>query len=195
MAVEIEAKMKVPDHGVVRSRLKAAGAVSIGSVVETNTFFDTEDRSLLAKDHGLRLRHARDNAGAKDISTITFKGPRLSGALKSREERELKVGSPKEAMALLESLGFSRVLTFQKRRETWDLNGCHVELDELPHLGVFVEIEGPSEQVVFATRDLLELTDRPVIRASYVALLMTHLQERGINDRVVMFPASPSKPV
>jgi adenylate cyclase class 2 len=190
MPVEIEAKMKVPDLSAVRVRLQELAGERRGAVVETNTFFDTKDHSLLAKDQGLRLRHTKDPNTHAEVATITFKGPRLHGQLKSREERELTVSSAKEAMALLESLGFMRVLTFQKRRETWLLEGCHVELDELPHLGVFVEIEGPNEKAVLSAREHLRLTDRPLIRASYIALLMTHLQERGITDRVVTFPAT-----
>jgi adenylate cyclase, class 2 len=190
MPVEIEAKMKVNDLAAVRARLQECGGQRRGNVMETNTFLDTKDHSLLAKDQGLRIRHTRDPQSNAEQSTITFKGPRLHGALKSREERELAVGNPKDAMALLESLGFARVLTFQKRRESWMLEGCHVELDELPHLGVFVEIEGPKEQSVMKARELLQLGDRPLIKASYIALLLTHLQERGINDRVVTFPAA-----
>src|SRR5438874_2236790 len=128
MSVEIEAKMKVPALAVVRARLEQCEAKPQGTVLETNTFFDTDDRRLLAKDQGLRLRHIRDLQSHDEGSTITFKGPRMHGTLKSREERELAVGNPKDAMALLESLGFSRVLTFQKRRESWLLSGCHVDL-------------------------------------------------------------------
>ena len=60
MPVEIEAKMKVADLGAVRARLQACGAQMQSIVLETNTFFDTEDRTLLARDQGLRLRHMRD---------------------------------------------------------------------------------------------------------------------------------------
>jgi adenylate cyclase class 2 len=187
MPVEIEAKMKVPDLASVRAQLQMQGAQPKSQVLETNTFFDTEDRSLLARDQGLRLRHTRDQQTHAEISTVTFKGPRLHGQLKNREERELVVGSVKDAMALLESLGFSRVLTFQKRRETWLIEGCHVELDELPYIGVFVEIEGPREQSVLKVREMLHLGDRPLLKASYIALLMAHLQEKGISDRVVTF--------
>jgi adenylate cyclase class 2 len=189
MPVEIEAKMKVPDLSPVRVRLQELAGELRGAVIETNTFFDTKDHSLLAKDQGLRLRHARDPVSHSEVSTITFKGPRLHGQLKSREERELTVSSAKDSMALLESLGFARVLSFQKRRESWMLEGCHVELDELPYLGVFVEIEGPDEKTVLRVREQLHLGDRPLIKASYIALLMAHLQERGISDRVVTFPA------
>jgi adenylate cyclase class 2 len=187
MPIEVEAKMKVADIEPVRRRLEIVGAERRGVVLETNTFFDTEDRSLLARDQGLRLRHTRDVHSGQEQATITFKGPRQHGTLKSREERELIVGSPKDAMALLEALGFRRVLTFQKRRESWTLRDCQVELDELPYLGEFVEIEGPSEPSVLGVRQTLQLEDRPLIRASYIALLITHLQERGISERVVLF--------
>jgi len=193
MPVEIEAKMKVNDLGSIRAKLQACGAEPLSTVLETNTFFDTENRTLLARDHGLRLRHIRDSKTQGESAIITFKGPRLQGALKTREERELTVGKAKDAMALLESLGFSRILSFQKRRESWKLEGCQIELDELPHLGSFVEIEGPNEKIIFDLRQRLGLNDKPLISAGYIALMMAHLQERGINDRVVMFPTSPAK--
>ena len=64
MSVEIEAKMKVDDLGVVRERLKAVGATLVGEYLERNVFFDTEDRLLLTADEGLRVRLARDtNSG------------------------------------------------------------------------------------------------------------------------------------
>jgi hypothetical protein len=64
-----------------------------------------------------------------------------------------------------------------------------VELDNLPRLGTFVEIEGPKDDTVLKVRELLQLTDRPLVRASYVAMLMTHLQEAGETTHEVVFPA------
>ena len=71
------------------------------------------------------------------------------------------------------------MLSFEKRRETLELDGCKVELDELPHLGSFVEIEGPDEEAVLRVREKLGLADRPIVKTSYIALLMGYLQERG----------------
>jgi hypothetical protein len=39
-------------------------------------------------------------------------------------------------------------------------------------------------------REQLQLDQRPLVKASYVALLMTHLQERGQTTRVVTFESS-----
>jgi adenylate cyclase class 2 len=187
MPVEIEAKMKVDSLDPVRERLKAAGASPIGEYLETNTFFDTDDRSLLAADQGLRIRRARVQSSGEEFVTITFKGPRQHGKLKSREEIELTVGSFDAASRLLESLAYRRVMSFQKKRQSWKLKDCRVELDELPQLGVYVEIEGPSEDAVLNIRELLQLHDRGLVKASYVALLMAHLQEQGNHVRNVEF--------
>src|SRR5579862_2657794 len=86
MAVEIEAKMAVEDLSQVRAKLTELNAQRIGQFFETNTFFDNEDRSLLAADKGLRLRLKRNIATGDEDHIITFKGPRQHGALKSREE-------------------------------------------------------------------------------------------------------------
>ena len=187
MPVEIEAKMKVDRHEVVRDRLKALGATDAGQVLETNVFFDTEDRSLLAGDRGLRLRTAKSLPDGPTVNTITYKGPRLAGPLKSRSEMELKVADPDDAIALFEALGYMRVLSFQKRRETWELEGCKVELDELPHLGLYVEVEGDSEANVMNIRERLQLGSRPLVKASYIALMVTYLQDHHLKERVVKF--------
>jgi adenylate cyclase class 2 len=193
MPVEIEAKMKVDDLAMTRARLQSAGAAQVGNYLEQNVFFDTEDRSLLAADEGLRLRVSTDTGTGNRICTITFKGPRQHGQLKSRDETETTVGSFPDAAELLECLGYIRILSFEKRRQSWTYQGCKIELDELPFLGSFVEIEGPGDAVVLKVRQELQLADRPLIRASYIAMLMTHLQERGDAKREVCFEKATAR--
>ena len=183
MPIEIEAKMRVKDLAPVRAKLKSVNATPKSNVIETNTFFDTEDRSLLAADQGLRLRVNRPADGSDATFVITFKGPRIHGQLKSRDETELVVQSDRDAINLLQCLGFSRIRSFEKRRESWSFMECSIELDELPHLGSFVEIEGPSDEVVLNVRKLLDLGNEPIVRASYIALLTTFLQEKGMQSQ------------
>jgi adenylate cyclase class 2 len=187
MPVEIEAKMKVADLAAVRARLESQGATPLGDHLERNVFFDTDDRSLLAADEGLRLRITQDTRNGSRVCIMTFKGPRQHGQLKSRDETEVTVGDFDNAAALLECLGFARVLSFEKRRQSWSLGGCKVELDDLPYLGSYVEIEGPREDAVMKVRETLQLSDRPLVKASYIAMLMTTLQERGDTTREVTF--------
>src|SRR6185437_5464911 len=105
MPLEIEAKMKVDDFGPLRRQLAANGAVRVGSVLESNTFFDTADGQLVSQDKGLRLRRTRDDKTGQEEYIITFKGPLRHGELKTREEAEVQVDDGHRATALLHALG------------------------------------------------------------------------------------------
>ena len=47
----------------------------------------------------------------------------------------------------------------------------------------------PKEETIQKVRELLHLSERPIVRASYAALVMTYLQEQGKSSGVVAFPA------
>jgi adenylate cyclase class 2 len=187
MPVEIEAKMKIDDTDAVRRKLKAAGARHTKKTRETNIFLDTEDRSLLAGDRGLRVRINRDVTTGSEKVIITFKGPRHPGPLKSRDESELEVASSADAVQLLACIGYRQIISFEKLRESWELMGCKIEIDEVPRIGTFLEIEGPTDDIVLKTRDALELGNKPIVKSSYISMLMADLQEKGESTRVIKF--------
>jgi adenylate cyclase, class 2 len=187
MALEIEAKMKVGDFDAVRAKLAQCGALRAGAVLETNTFFDTPDRLLLAGDRGLRLRRANDLASGEERFVITVKGPAQSGPLKIREEAEVNVDDGERAIAVLCALGYEPELSFEKRRETWETGGCTVELDELPILGRFVEIEGPEEASVMRVREALGLAMLPLIKTGYITMLAHHLKQTADARQSITF--------
>lgn len=187
MPVEIEAKMAIDSHDGIRARLNEVGAKRLGLFHEVNTFFDTEDRSLLAADKGLRLRLNRNSETGEEDHIMTYKGPRQLGPLKSREEVEVIVEGSSEVARMLACLGFKKTLGFEKRRESWLLDGCQVELDELPFLGKFVEIEGPDDATVMKVREKLGLASRALIKHGYIALLSGYLQEHGKTLKDVRF--------
>lgn len=181
--------MRLIDRAAVEQRLREAGAEEKQHVLELNTFFDTNDGSLKSTDQGLRIRieHA---PGRPDVAVITHKGPRAHGKLKSRMETEVQVEDARSAAELLAALGYLPVLTFEKRRSRWVLDGCHVELDELPYLGAYCEIEGPDDDVVLAVRAKLGLQEAPLIRASYIAMLMSYIRENHLRTKVIRFEDS-----
>jgi adenylate cyclase class 2 len=192
LAIEIEAKMQMRDVPALEQRLLAAGAARGPNLLETNTFFDTPQRRLRSSDQGLRIRQAQDQDSGQTTVTITHKGPRSHGQLKNRPETELIVHDADEAHRLLSALGFVAGLVFQKRRQRWELDGCHVEIDTLPYLGTFVEIEGPSESAVLAVRQRLELQDLALIKASYASMLSDYLAEHEIRAQHVGFDDGPT---
>ncbi len=180
MSVELEAKMRVSDHEPVRQRLAAAGAARLGAVLETNCIFDRDDRSLLAEGKGLRVRACRVIDGRDVPATVTYKGPRIEGDLKQREEIETAVADGEAMARLLNALGFHERIRFEKQRETWQLGDCLIELDTVPHLGTFVEIEGPDAAAIHDLRAKLDLADADLINTSYVRMLAEHCEANGM---------------
>jgi adenylate cyclase class 2 len=187
MPNEIEAKMKLESFDAVRRRMEELGAHRVGKVLETNTFFDMPDGKLVKEGKGLRVRDSRDDKTGEHRHVVTFKGPQGKGELKNREEIEFSVDDGDALAALLRAIGFEMILSFQKRRETWELDDCEVVLDELPILGSFVEIEGPGESSVMSLRQKLGLTDRPLIQTGYATMLAQRLEESGNDKRRVTF--------
>lgn len=187
MPIEIEAKMKLRDPAAMEHRLVEAGAELRAKLLETNTFFDTPQRSLKSADRGLRVRVEQDTGAGTSRVVITHKGPRAHGKLKSRAETELEVSSAEDAARLLGVLGFEAVLGFEKKRTRWVLDGCHVAMDTVPYVGDFIEVEGPTDKAVLDVRDKLGLADEPLIRASYIAMISTYLDEHNLRLRHVAF--------
>jgi adenylate cyclase class 2 len=175
MAQEIEVKYRLDDPASILARLGACGARRITHLLQTNRIFDTADRKLLAADCGLRLRTSRALEDEVPVAaTLTYKGPRARGAAKLREEIETAVADPSAVATILSRLGFVEVIIYEKRRETWRLDECEICLDELPRLGWFIEIEGPSPTAVEAVGKRLELADRAPLRETYVELAARH---------------------
>ncbi|MBN1512032.1 MAG: class IV adenylate cyclase [Phycisphaerae bacterium] len=187
MPVEIEAKLKVESLEAVRERLQAVEAVFVRDVTERNLQYDSADGRLRRGDSVLRIRSLEVHRGAALPATLTYKGPRLPGRVKHRTEIELAVPDAESATGLLEALGYVRLCLLEKRRETWQLESCHVELDELPYLGSFVEIEGPDEASITRVQQRLGLSDRPHIPQGYIALLHQHCQSHGLPFAEITF--------
>ena len=175
MATELEAKYRVGDFAAVRRALRAAGAAYLGTAEETDTFFDTPRRHLYRSGRGLRLRRVRVlrsvAGGRKGGWLLTVKGPsRPNSRMKVRREEQTPIADGLAMRRMLAEAGLPAFVTLTKRRATYRLGRCLVELDELPGLGRFVEIEGPSQRAVEAARRGLGLDDKPIAK-SYLALI------------------------
>lgn len=185
MIIEVEAKLRLSDPDALHAKLAELHAVHDRDVLETNTYFDRPDGDLKSSDQGLRVRIEIDRATGKAETILTHKGPRAHGRLKSRSETEVGVSNAHAAAQMLSALGYEPVLTFEKQRTRYLLDGCRVEIDTLPHLGTFVEIEGNTDDDVLAVQAKLGLSDQPLIRASYIAMLTTYLRENNLTHTIV----------
>ncbi len=184
---EIEIKLRVDDFTAVRAALVSAGAQALGTDRELNIFFDRPDKSLRADGAGLRLRWLWHNQAVEPQALLTWKGQAVSSAMHHRPSLDISVAPPQQMAALLEMLGFAQTLAFEKLRESWRLETSRIELDQLPELGNFVEIEGPTEAAVLAMQKRLDLFGRPIETHTYIALVERHLHDHPADDNTLRF--------
>ena len=173
MGIEIEKKyrLKPGQFGPLRLRLEEAGAESEGAAeFEENVLYTGP--GLDPRRRVLRLRRK----GGRAVFTFKERDPGASAVKRQREE-ETEVSDASALAAILEALGYSPVLVYEKRRETWRLAGAEVVLDELP-FGLFVEIEGEEGQILSAER-LLGLDGAEAEHAPYPELTLRHGTKRG----------------
>jgi adenylate cyclase class 2 len=72
---------------------------------------------------------------------------------------------------VFEACGLVPTVIVRKRRTSYRLGECMVELDELAGIGCFVEVEGPDEPTIFAVCQRLGLAGEPVSE-SYLAMVL-----------------------
>jgi len=191
MPQEIEMKFKVARLTATARRLRACGGKYLATVIQDDLYLDTPSRRLLRAGCGLRLRTARLlRRGARRpnlAAMLTYKGPaRRRARAKIRGECQTRVADAKAIAEVLAGCGMRPMLRLQKRRASYRLGRCRVELDELPLLGSFVEIEGPSEAAIESVRRRLQLTG-PAIRSHYVRLMMAACERAGRGCREITF--------
>lgn len=188
--------MKVrADGAAVRERLADAGGSRSRVVFQADTYYDAPHREFAETDEALRVRRETDLGADAPLSVdavadaledgafdarVTYKGPLVDDASKTREEFETGVADGATMTRVLEELGFSPAATVAKRREVWTLSGVTVTVDDVAELGTFVEAETETdadgvdagrERVAAALRSL-GLDPDAQIRTSYLGLLL-----------------------
>jgi len=173
---EVELKVAA-DHRAAREALRDRGATPRGTVTQEDTYYDAPHRDFGTTDEALRLRTETTGENARAV-TLTYKGPLLEEASKTREERETTVGDADAAGAILEAVGFDPVAVVHKERERFALEGYTVSLDDVEGLGQFLEIETRAGEIEDAREGarahLRELGFDPAehVRESYLGLLL-----------------------
>jgi len=136
---EIEAKFINIDIEQMRSRLLECGAVCEKPMRLMKRVVYHQ-----ANDHDAFIR-VRDEG---DKITMTYKRFLDSTAIDGVVEVETTVGDFDDAATILDQTGLYREAYQETRRETWQLDGVEIMIDEWPWIEPFVEIEGESEEAV-----------------------------------------------
>jgi adenylate cyclase class 2 len=172
---EVELKVRA-DHEPVRERLAELDAEPQGIVEQVDTYYDHPVRDFAETDEAFRIRRETDDEG--EAARVTYKGPLIEAASKTREEWETGVDDGATMASILEELGFSPAATVEKVRERFAYDGYTVTLDSVAGLGEYVEVETESEAVEPAREGAVELLSElgldadDQIRTSYLGLLL-----------------------
>jgi adenylate cyclase class 2 len=172
MPIEIEKKYRLTrkQREEVQRRLPEIGARRKGEEFEVNTLYAGE--SLQLGRSVLRLRRV----GKRGILTYKERFPTRSG-IKHQREDETRVADPDAMELILEALGFTAALVYEKRRETWTLGQTEIVIDELP-FGLFMEIEG-TEQSIRDIESKLAIKRLRTEMATYPQLTLKHGKDYG----------------
>ncbi len=185
MKIEIEAKIKVDSLDSIAVKLDSLRAQLVSHQHHLDSYFVDAGRTLTRTDRGLRLRQLTVNNTTTVI--LTYKGPRENTKFKSRKEIEVAVDDFASMATLLEALGFTKRLAFEKKRDLYHLADCEVCLDQLPLLGSYIEIEGPSEEAIDDTLNKLGLSGSDHISWGYSRLMRDEIVEQGLDKQDILF--------
>jgi adenylate cyclase, class 2 len=167
MPIEIEKKYRLTEEQreliITRLTTLIAGAPKIE--LEVNTLYSNP--TLQLENAILRLRRIGDRA----ILTFKKRFP-SSSPIKRQLEEETEVADADAMERILDRLGFTRTLVYEKRRQTWKHCETEIAVDELP-FGWFMEIEGGESAIERVEADLA-IDGLQAEEATYPQLTRTH---------------------
>ncbi len=155
-SAEIELKFIVRDIDALQARLPSLGFhLDTPRTFESNTLYDTADRSLRLSHQILRLRQY----GA--LWTVTHKrhpddeDPAEAEAshYKIRIETETTVADGPALAEIFTRIGYGPMFRYEKYRTEWSQGSSHLVIDETP-IGIFAEAEGPTDWIDKTLADL-----------------------------------------
>lgn len=143
MTFEVEQKFHVDDVVDLENRLRDLGAVETETQQHVDTYFNHPCRDFAETREAFRVRRING------VPMVTYKGTKLPGAIKARQELEWRLdpGDPNgnNMEQLLGHLSFRRVASVQKTRRLFtmppSLGDIAVMIDRVESLGAFAEIE------------------------------------------------------
>ena len=142
METEIEAKFPDIDADALRSMLKEKEAIlEHPEILMRRRNYDYPDRHLEKMGGWIRVRDEGDKV------TLSYK--QLNDrTLHGTKEINVVVDDFDKTCSFLESIGMAAKAYQETLREKWNYKGVEVTLDTWPWVPTFVELEGPTEELV-----------------------------------------------
>jgi predicted adenylyl cyclase CyaB len=105
-----------------------------------------EGKKLFEKDARLRLRKKVDLRSNQENTEISYKKPLTREGIKIEEEYETSVGKFREMEEIFANIGFTKVSSYDRIRDTFLIEGLKVTVDSFI-FGDYLEIEGDIEKI------------------------------------------------
>ncbi|NMC45305.1 MAG: class IV adenylate cyclase [Chloroflexi bacterium] len=178
---EKEVKFFISDPLRIRDHVLAHGArLQKERLFEMNLRFDTSQQTLRASHQVLRLRQ-------DDHVRLTYKDQsEFSEGIADRRELEVTVSDFETTRSVLEALGFEVFMIYEKYRTTFTLDPCEIVIDEMP-FGNFIEIEGPSADIIHDMALRLGLDWEKRITVSYLDLFYGLKDQKKLSAPYICF--------
>lgn len=181
MSFEIEQKFHVDDLACLENRLAELDASEQRVEQHSDSYYNHPSRDFSETKEALRVRRV------DGVPMITYKGPKLPGAVKARLEREWRLdpGDPDGSSTeeLLQILGFRPVAIVRKSRRCFGLTGemadFGVVIDTVEFVGMFAEVElvvAQSSEIEVARERISQLSSNLGLQRdeprSYLTMLL-----------------------
>ena len=169
--IEIEIKAQITNNEDIKNKISAKGATLKGTKYQHDILLDPPQTDFSKTDQVLRIRNTDGNW------KLDYKTPRLDNETKSRKEFSLKIEDGKQLRDIFRWMDFKIVGEIEKTRETYHLNDMKINLDNVTHLGTFIEVEVMGNEQNFEDTKktiftfLNELGIKETIKKDYLELL------------------------
>lgn len=139
---EIELKFKIEDPKAIKKKLAEIGAKYEGKFQQRDLWIDTPAKRWKKQGKGLRIRQQNGKL------FLALKDEQSYGKVRKALEIEVDVGGNfDEFKNFWERIGFVADHFIEKEREVWQLGALEIVLDTVKDLGIFLELEGPEEEI------------------------------------------------
>ncbi len=151
MSEEIELKFEIEDYNSLIVKLLEISSFKDSSH-ETTVMYD-ENNKLFRQDVRLRLRRKINLKTNKEESEISYKKPKTREGVKIEEEFETCIGDFEEMEQILFNIGFLKISSYERIRDTFKRGGIKITTDSFP-FGDYLEIEGNLKEIEEIAKEL-----------------------------------------
>ncbi|MGV8163033.1 MAG: class IV adenylate cyclase [Candidatus Nanoarchaeia archaeon] len=163
---EVELKILEINIKDIDKRIISLGGNKKGKFLIKSAFFDFPDGRIKKNKELLRLRTVGDK-----VELVYKQNSHNEHYFKVCDEHQVELDSFENAELLLAALGLKKIRYYEKYRTSYTLKDLKIEIDELPGVPAFLEIEGEKKEIEhtvvllgFSMQDTTTMTGSDVLK-------------------------------